>query len=60
MAVTRALPGLVDDNKDGFRSLPLTLALRTGAPRLLLLAGLYTAAVAAGILIAALKVGLVR
>jgi 4-hydroxybenzoate polyprenyltransferase len=58
--VLRALPGLVDDNKDGFRSLPLKLALRTGAPRLLLLAGLYTAAVAAGILIAALRVGLVR
>ena len=32
--VLRALPGLVADNEDGWRHLPLRLALRTGAPRL--------------------------
>jgi 4-hydroxybenzoate polyprenyltransferase len=58
--VLRALPGLVDDNKDGLRTFPLRLALRTGAPRLLLLAGLYTAAVGGGILVTALGVGLVQ
>jgi 4-hydroxybenzoate polyprenyltransferase len=55
-----SLPGLVDDNKDGIRHFPLALALKTGAPRLLLIATLYTAAVAAGILIAGLEVGLVQ
>ena len=58
--VLRALPGLVDDNKDGWRTFPLRIALRTGAPRLLVLAGLWTAAVGAGIVLAALGVGLVR
>lgn len=58
--VLRSLPGLVDDNKDGLTSFPLRIALRTGAPRLLLVAGVYTAAVSAGILIAALRVGLVQ
>ena len=33
--VLLALPDLVDDNADGLRHLPLRLALRTGAPRLL-------------------------
>ena len=55
-----SLPGLVNDNKDGIRHFPLTLAMRTGAPRLLVIAGLYTAAVSAGILIAGLEVGLVQ
>jgi 4-hydroxybenzoate polyprenyltransferase len=55
-----SLPGLVDDNKDGIRHFPLVLALRTGAPRLLLIATLYTVAVSGGILIAALQVGLVQ
>ena len=58
--VLRSLPGLVDDNKDGLTTFPLRIALRTGAPRLLLIAGLYTAAVSVGILIAALRVGLVQ
>ena len=31
----RALPGLVADNRDGFRHLPLRVALKIGAPRLL-------------------------
>ena len=60
MHVLRSLPGLVDDNKDGLRTFPLRIALRTGAPRLLLFASVYTAAVSAGILIAALGVGLVQ
>ena len=55
-----SLPGLVDDNKDGIRHFPLTLAIRTGAPKLLVIAGIYTAAVSAGILIAGLEVGLVQ
>jgi len=55
-----SLPGLVDDNKDGVRSFPLALALKTGAPRLLLIATLYSGAVAGGILIAGLEVGLVQ
>jgi len=55
-----SLPGLVDDNKDGFRHFPLQVALRTGAPRLLAYAGAWTALVCVGILIVALTVGLVQ
>ncbi|RYP85247.1 hypothetical protein EKO23_13410 [Nocardioides guangzhouensis] len=58
--VLRSLPGLVDDNKDGWRTFPLRVALHTGAPRLLVIGGLWTAAVSAGIVVAALRVGLVR
>lgn len=56
--VLRALPGLVADNRAGLRHLPLRLALRTGAPRLLLLAGAWTAACAAAFLLVAREVGL--
>jgi 4-hydroxybenzoate polyprenyltransferase len=56
--VLLALPGLVDDHEEGERSLPMLLALRTGTPRLLLLAGAWTAAVVAGVLIAGRSVGL--
>jgi 4-hydroxybenzoate polyprenyltransferase len=55
-----SLPGLVDDNKDGIRHFPLSVAVRIGAPKLLLVAALYTAAVSAGILVAGLNVGLVQ
>ncbi|MBD8868370.1 UbiA family prenyltransferase [Nocardioides donggukensis] len=58
--VTRALPGLVDDDRDGIRSFPLRVALRTGAPRLLVIATAYNLAVGAGILVAARAVGLVQ
>ena len=58
--VLLSLPGLVDDNKDGLTTFPLRIALKTGAPRLLLVASVYTAAVSAGVLIAALRVGLVQ
>jgi 4-hydroxybenzoate polyprenyltransferase len=58
--VLRSLPGLVDDNKDGRRTFPLRIALRTGAPRLLLVASVYTTLVTAGLLVSALRVGLVQ
>ena len=53
-----ALPGLVDDNKDGRRHFPLRIALRTGASRLLLLTGIYLTLTAAGLVMAAVSVGL--
>lgn len=51
------LPDLVEDNQTGVRHLPLRIALRLGAPKLLLLSTVYTALVAAGVVIAALTVG---
>lgn len=56
--VLRALPGLVHDNEDGRRSLPLRLALKTGAAKLMVIAGVYTALVTVAILIAGRAVGL--
>ncbi len=56
--VLLALPGLVDDHAEGERSLPLVLALRTGTPRMLLLAGTFTGVVAVAILITGRTVGL--
>jgi hypothetical protein len=53
-----ALPGLVHDHEAGERSLPLLLALRIGTPRLLVAAGVFTALVVVGILIAGRSVGL--
>lgn len=53
-----ALPGLVADHEEGERSLPMVLALRTGTPRLLLVAGVLTALVVVGILVAGRTVGL--
>ncbi|MBO0843924.1 MAG: UbiA family prenyltransferase [Nocardioides sp.] len=41
--VLTSVRGLVDDNRAGRRHLPLRLALRVGAPRLLVLAGLWCA-----------------
>ena len=58
--VLLALPGLVDDNKDDFRHLPLTLALKSSAQRMLLFGGAFTAAVGVGILITGLTTGLAR
>lgn len=52
------LPDLVEDNETGVRHLPLRIALRVGAPRLLWISVTYTALVIAGIVIAALTVGL--
>jgi len=56
--VLLALPGLVDDNKDGLRHLPLRIALKTGASRLLLLTVIYLAAVVGGLVAVAGSVGL--
>ena len=53
-----ALPGLVHDHEEGERSFPLVLALRTGTPRLLLLASVFTGIVAVAILITGRTVGL--
>ena len=56
--VLTALPGLVHDHEEGERSLPLVLALRTGTPRLLLAASVFTALVSVAILITGRTVGL--
>lgn len=53
-----SLPDLVADNRTGVRHLPLRVALRLGAPRLLLLSGLITAAAAAAVVLVALGPGL--
>lgn len=53
-----ALPDLVEDNQTGAKNLPLRLALRTGAPRLLWISVAGTALVGVGLVIAALTVGL--
>jgi 4-hydroxybenzoate polyprenyltransferase len=52
------LGDLVDDNKSGARNLPLRLALRIGAPRLLVLTIVLTAAAVAGLAVATLTTGL--
>jgi 4-hydroxybenzoate polyprenyltransferase len=52
------LGDLVEDNKSGARNLPLRLALKIGAPRLLVLTILLTSAAAAGLAVASLTVGL--
>jgi 4-hydroxybenzoate polyprenyltransferase len=52
------LGDLVDDNKSGARNLPLRIALRIGAPRLLMITILLTTAAVAGLVVASLTVGL--
>ena len=56
--VLRALPGLVPDNQDGRRHLPLRIALRVGAPRLLVLASVLTGLVVVAMLVVGQAVGL--
>ena len=56
--VALALPDLVADNHNGVRSLPLRIALRTGAPRLLLLTSIYLVLVVGGLVAAGVTVGL--
>ena len=51
------LPDLVEDNETGVSHLPLRVALRTGAPRLLLVSTVFTVLVSAGIVVTALTVG---
>lgn len=53
-----APPGLVHDHEEGERSLPLLLALRTGTPRLLVVAAVLTAALVAALLVTGRTVGL--
>jgi 4-hydroxybenzoate polyprenyltransferase len=52
------LPDLVEDRETGVTHLPLRIALRIGAPRLLWISVTWTALVGAGMVIAALTVGL--
>jgi 4-hydroxybenzoate polyprenyltransferase len=55
-----ALPDLVEDNQNGLRHLPLRVALRIGAPRLLWVSVVWTVLVGAGLVVAALTVGVTR
>ena len=52
------LPDLVVDNRAGVRNLPLRIALRTGATRLLVLTVVLSLAAVAGVVLAALGPGL--
>ena len=52
------LGDLVDDNKSGARNLPLRMALRMGAPKLLVLTILMTTVAVAGLAVASLTIGL--
>lgn len=53
-----SLPDLVEDNKSGSRHLPLRVALKTGAPRLLVATLVATAVVVALLIYKALAVGI--
>jgi 4-hydroxybenzoate polyprenyltransferase len=53
-----ALPDLVEDNETGVRHLPLRIALKIGAPRLLWISVAYTGVVVAGLVVAGLTVGI--
>lgn len=55
-----ALPGLVPDHEDGRRHLPLRIALRIGATRLLIVSLAWTALALAGLLVVGNAVGLGR
>ncbi len=55
-----ALPGLVADHEDGLRHLPLRIALRTGATKLLVLALTWTVLTVVGMLLVGNSVGLGR
>lgn len=55
-----ALPGLVADRQDGRRHLPLRIALRTGAPRLLWGTLLLTGLVLTALLLTGARVGLTQ
>ena len=55
--VLRALPGLVADHQDGYRSLPLRIAVRTGARRLLVVTCVYVVVVLVVLLVLAHRAG---
>jgi 4-hydroxybenzoate polyprenyltransferase len=52
------LPDLVEDKETGIRHLPLRIAMRIGAPRLLWISLVWTTFVGIGVVVAALTVGL--
>jgi 4-hydroxybenzoate polyprenyltransferase len=54
----RALPDLVEDKETGVRHLPLRVALRIGAPKLLWVTSAYLVLVVAGLVLAAATRGL--
>lgn len=58
--VLTALPDLVGDNRNGVRSLPVRLALKTGAAKLLLITAVFNALVLGGLVVAGLTIGLER
>jgi 4-hydroxybenzoate polyprenyltransferase len=58
--VATSLPDLVGDNHNGVRSLPLRIALKIGAPKLLVVTTIYLALVVGGLIVAGLTVGLER
>ena len=53
-----SLPDLVEDNKAGTRHLPLRVALKTGAPKLMVVSLVATVAVVAALIYKALTVGI--
>lgn len=53
-----ALPDLVQDHAAGLRTLPLRIALKTGAPRLLVITVVASVLTLAGLLVAGLTVGI--
>ena len=55
-----ALPDLVADKQAGLRHLPLRVALKIGAPKLLVLSVVWTALAAGGIVVAGLTDGLAQ
>jgi len=55
-----ALPDLVEDNQHGIRHLPLRMALKTGASKLLLASIIWTLLAAVGVVAAGLTVGVAR
>ncbi|MCW2837650.1 MAG: hypothetical protein JWQ15_1764, partial [Marmoricola sp.] len=55
-----SLPDLVVDNRSGVRHLPLRVALRTGAPRLMGLTVVGTVVVLAALVYKALTIGIAR
>ena len=58
--VLDALPDLVVDNRNQVRSLPMVIALRTGAARLLVIASVVTVLTLGGLIVAGLTVGLAQ
>jgi len=55
-----ALPDLVEDKETGVRHLPLRIAMKVGAPKLLWASMAWTALVGAGIVVAGLTVGVTQ